>query len=56
MKTTRKMTVYDFRPTFKKSTSQIRLQGDWLVSAGFTPGTKIKVEVEDGRLVIGKCV
>lgn len=54
MRSTRNMTVYQFYRTPDKCTSQIRLQGDWLSSAGFSPGTKITVQVEEGRLVIGK--
>ena len=32
--------------------SLIRLKGKWLTSAGFKPGQKVRVEVEQGRLII----
>lgn len=32
--------------------SVIRLKGKWLASAGFKPGQKVRVEVEEGRLII----
>lgn len=36
----------------KRHFSIIRLKGNWLMSAGFKPGQKVKVEVEAGRLII----
>lgn len=33
---------------------QIRLQGLWLEQLGFEPGTELKVECEEGKLVIQK--
>jgi len=35
-----------------KITSSLRLTGDWLHNAGFTPGDVVTVEVTTGRLVI----
>ena len=32
--------------------SRIRLKGRWLRDAGFEPGTRVKVKVETGQLVI----
>lgn len=33
---------------------QIRLQGLWLEQLGFEPGAEIKVECEEGKIVIQK--
>lgn len=33
---------------------QIRLQGLWLEQLGFEPGVELKVECEEGRLVISR--
>lgn len=33
---------------------QIRLQGLWLERLGFEPGTELKVECEEGKLIIQK--
>ena len=35
-----------------KSQPQIRIQGDWLKDIGFTPGTKMNVHCEKGRLIL----
>uniref|UniRef100_UPI00403F079B SymE family type I addiction module toxin n=1 Tax=Massilia sp. W12 TaxID=3126507 RepID=UPI00403F079B len=32
--------------------SQLRLSGLWLLQAGFTPGCKVSVHLQDGCLVI----
>lgn len=60
----RKMKVYEatmvsrgnwWGSTKYKSVPQIRLQGLWLEKdCGFEPGTPIKVECENGRLVIAR--
>lgn len=36
----------------KSRYSLIRLKGKWLTSAGFKPGQKVSVQVEQGRLII----
>jgi len=36
----------------KRHFSIIRLKGNWLMSAGFKPGQKVRVQVEAGRLII----
>ena len=48
----RKLKVYETSGYKYKTTSQIRLQGEWLRELGFEPGTPIKVACEGGRLVI----
>jgi toxic protein SymE len=50
-KTKRKLTVYT---TYNndKQVPLIRLQGQWLQKLGFTVGSKIEVEGEDGTLLI----
>jgi formylmethanofuran dehydrogenase subunit D len=32
--------------------SRLRIQGNWLREAGFNPGDKVKVEVDQGKLTI----
>lgn len=34
---------------------QIRLQGLWLEQLGFELGTELKVECQEGRLIIERC-
>lgn len=34
---------------------QIRLQGLWLKQLGFEPETELKVECQEGRLIIERC-
>lgn len=48
----RRLKVYETSGYKYKTTSQIRLQGEWLRELGFEPGTPIKVACEGGRLVI----
>lgn len=36
----------------KSPYSLIRIKGKWLTRAGFKPGAKVLVEVEQGRLII----
>lgn len=59
----RKMKVYEattvsqnqgYIQTKYKSVPQIRLQGLWLEQLGFEPGAEVKVECEEGRLVISR--
>ena len=59
----RKMRVYEattvsqnkwYMQTKYKSVPQIRLQGLWLEQLGFESGAEVKVECEEGRLVIWK--
>lgn len=52
----RKLTVYYSHGAFKKTTSQILLQGKWLEQAGFTAGDKITVKCQQGQLIITKDV
>lgn len=35
-----------------KEIPQLRLEGDWLQDAGFEPGSKTTIKVEQGRLTI----
>ena len=50
----RKLTVYYSHGVFKKTASQIFLQGKWLEQAGFFAGYKITVKCQQGQLVITK--
>jgi len=59
--TTRRLTVGHLRPSTRPrqrhdahDAPYIRLLGQWLNAAGFTPGDTITVHVDDGRLVIDK--
>lgn len=38
----------------EKVIPQIRMQGIWLEKLGFCPGDSLKVQCEDGRLIIEK--
>ena len=51
-KAERKLKVYSQSGYKYKETATITLKGAWLNTYGFAPGTPIKVECEDGRLVI----
>lgn len=48
----RKLKVYAQSGYKYKETATITLKGDWLKEYGFEPGTPIKVECQNGRLVI----
>ena len=48
---TRKLKVYSV-PAKKGYDPQIRLQGKWLRNAGLEVGDKLKVQVEQGKIVI----
>lgn len=59
----RKMKVYEaitvsrgkwWNSTKYTTVPQIRLQGLWLEQLGFEPGTTIKVECEQGKIVVRK--
>lgn len=50
----RKMKVYAQSGYKYKDMAAIILKGDWLEDCGFEPGMPIKVECEDGRLVIAR--
>ena len=50
----RKLTVYNGRGDFKKSSPQILLQGNWLEKDGFSAGVKIIVKCQQGQLLITK--
>ena len=53
---TRKLKVYQPGDVFhKKVQPQIRLQGKWLLEAGFRPHDHILVKKEGDRLVIELC-
>lgn len=45
-------TAYDPRPSRPSSIPALLLKGKWLAGAGFTPGQKVKVVVEQGKLTI----
>ncbi len=38
----------------KKHVPYIRLQGNWLINAGFEPGDRVSVEPKGGKLIIRK--
>ena len=38
--------------TSYKSVPQIKLTGKWLEELSFTPGTEMRIECSDGRLII----
>lgn len=50
----RKLTVCYGRGNYQQAPPQIVLQGKWLEQAGFTPGDKITVGCQEGRLTITK--
>ena len=50
----RKMKVYAQSGYKYKDTATIILKGDWLEHCGFEPGALIKIECEEGRLIITK--
>lgn len=50
----RKMKVYAQSGYRYKETATIILKGDWLNDLGFEPGTPIRVECEEGKLIIQK--
>lgn len=50
----RKMKVYAQSGYKYKDTATIILKGDWLKGLGFEPGMPIKVECDEGRLVISR--
>ncbi len=50
----RKMKVYAQSGYHYKDTATIILKGAWLEALGFEPGTPIRVECDDGKLVITK--
>ena len=47
----RKITVTSYFDT-RVSVPMIRLRGRWLLSAGFREGDALRIEVEEGRLVL----
>lgn len=48
----RKLTVCESSGYNYKPTSTIVLKGKWLEKYGFTAGTKVEVQCQDGRLII----
>lgn len=50
----RNLTVYAGNGKNYASIPQIILQGQWLKRAGFEIGDKIRVECQNGRLIISK--
>ena len=53
-KMSRKLTVYGTMNSHYRGIPQIRLQGDWLQSMGFSIGDSIQVSCEENKLVISK--
>ena len=53
-KKNRKLTVYKKTNSHYRGIPQIRLEGDWLQSMGFSIGDNIQVSCEENRLVISK--
>ena len=47
----RKATVTSYFDT-RASVPMIRLRGRWLMRAGFREGDALRIEVEDGRLIL----
>lgn len=47
----RKATVTSYFDT-RASVPMIRLRGRWLMLAGFREGDALRIEVEDGRLIL----
>ena len=47
----RKATVTSYFDT-RVSVPMIRLRGRWLMRAGFQEGDALRIEVEDGRLIL----
>ena len=53
-KNCRNMKVYEQSGYHYKSTPAIMLKGLWLKEFGFSEGTQIQVQCEDGKLTITK--
>ena len=53
-KNCRNMKVYEQSGYHYKSTPTIMLKGLWLKEFGFSEGTQIQVQCEDGKLIITK--
>ncbi|MDE6602382.1 MAG: type I toxin-antitoxin system SymE family toxin [Lachnospiraceae bacterium] len=51
---TRKMTVYKTTGAGYQHVPQIKMQGDWLLKAGFSIGDHIQIACQKNRLVISK--
>lgn len=50
---TRSLAIEESGTNYRRErASLIRLRGRWLRAAGFTPGQRVSVQVEQGRLVI----
>lgn len=54
VKNCRNMKVYEQSGYHYKSTPTIMLKGLWLKAFGFSEGTQIQVQCEDGKLIITK--
>ena len=54
VKKCRSMKVYEQSGYHYKATSTIILKGLWLKEFGFSEGTHIQVQCEDGKLIITK--
>jgi hypothetical protein len=44
--------AYNIEGGDERNRSLIRLKGKWLARAGFLPGSKVRVEVEPGKMTI----
>ena len=53
-KNCRNMKVYEQSGYHYKSTPTIMLKGLWLKEFGFSEGTQIQIQCEDGKLIITK--
>lgn len=53
-KSNRRLTVYGTMNSHYQGIPQIRLQGEWLQSMGFSIGDNIQVSCEKNKLVISK--
>ena len=50
----RKMTVYKTTGAGYRHIPQIKMQGDWLLKAGFSIGDHIQIKCKQNKLVITK--
>lgn len=53
-KSSRKLTVYGKTKQFNQTVPQIRFEGQWLNTLGFSVGDKIQLDCEENKIIITK--
>lgn len=53
-KSSRKLTVYGKTKQFNQTIPQIRFEGQWLNTLGFSVGDKIQLDCEENKITITK--